>query len=198
MAQRQGHARSRPDGDETVRRRIHGGGDRHHAPPRRDLDAAPRARRCAGHRHRRDLGLLPDQRAGAAFARASADADLRRSLERCIPVPHRARDRHRLGARALHPHHLRRRARLRALHPGRAGHACLRPAGRGRRAVRAAPRRAEGAREPAAGERLSRLRPRHRQHRQRLRDRAWVLRRSEQAGLHRPRRGAARRRRRAR
>ena len=65
-------------------------------------------------------------------------------------------------------------------------------------AVRAAPRRAQGAREPAHGEGLSRLRPRHRQHRQRLRDRARLLRRSEQAGLHRPRRGAASRRRPAR
>ena len=67
-----------------------------------------------------------------------------------------------------------------------------------RRAVRPAPRRTEGARQPAPGKRLPRLRPRHRQHRQRVRDRARVLRRPEQAELHRPRRGAARRRRRAR
>ena len=30
--------------------RLPGRRDRHHAPPRRDLDAAPRSRRCAGHR----------------------------------------------------------------------------------------------------------------------------------------------------
>ena len=42
-------------------------------------------------------------------------------------------------------------------------------AGRG---VRAAPRRAEGARQPAHGEGLPRLRPRHRQHRHRARGRA--------------------------
>ena len=134
MAQRHGHARSRPHGDEARRRAVLGGRDRHHAPPRRDLDAAPHPRRRARVRHRRDLGLLPDQRAGSALARAAADADQRRSLERGVSVPRRARDRHRLRARAVHPHHLSRRARLRALHPGRAGDARLRPPGRGRRA----------------------------------------------------------------
>ena len=88
-----------------------------------------------------------------------------RPVERGVPVPRRARDRHRLRARAVHPHHVPRRARLRALHPGRAGGARLRPARRRRRGVRAAPRRAEGARQPAHGEGLPRLRPRHRQHR---------------------------------
>ena len=72
--------------------------------------------RCARVRHRRHLGLLPAQRAGAAVARAAADADQRRSLQRGVSVPHGARDRHRLCARAVHPHHLRRRAGLRALH----------------------------------------------------------------------------------
>ena len=69
----------------------------------------------------------------------------RRPVERGVPVPHRARDRHRLRARAVRPHHLPRRARLRALHPDRAGDARLRPARRGGRDGRAAPRRPEGA-----------------------------------------------------
>ena len=95
-----------------------------------------------------------------------------------FPVPHRARDRHRLCPRAVHPHHLRRRAGIRALHPDRAGRARLRPPGRGRERLRAAPRGPQGAGEPAHGEGLPRLRPRHRQHRQRLRDRPRLVRRS--------------------
>ena len=75
------------------------------------------ARGCARLRHGRHLGLLPAQCARAEVARAAADADQRRSFERGVSVPHRARDRHRLCARAVHPHHLRRRAGLRALHP---------------------------------------------------------------------------------
>ncbi len=57
----------------------------------------------------------------------------RRPVERGVPVPRRARDRHRLRARAVHPHHLPRRARLRALRPRRAGGARLRPPRRGGR-----------------------------------------------------------------
>ena len=64
-------------------------------------------------------------------------------------------------------------------------------AGRGRRGVRPAPRRAEGAGHPADGEGVPRLRPRHRQHRLGARGRARVRRRAGQAGrVHRPRRGA--------
>ena len=59
-------------------------------------------------------------------------ADVGRPVERGVPVPRGPRDRHRLRPRAVHPHHLPRRARLRALHPDRAGDARLRPAGRGR------------------------------------------------------------------
>ena len=50
MAQRQGHARSRPHGDQARRRGVPGGRDRHHAPPRRNLDAASHSRRCARRR----------------------------------------------------------------------------------------------------------------------------------------------------
>ena len=116
-------------------------------------------------RHRHDLGLRAAQRAGAAVARAAAVADVGRPVQRGVPVPHRARDRHRLRARAVRPDHLPRRARLRAVHPGRAGDARVRPAGRRRPGVRPAARRAQGARQPADGEGLPRLRPRHRQHR---------------------------------
>ena len=91
----------------------------------------------------------------------------------------------------LDPHHLRGRTGLRALHSERAGGPCLRAPGRGRQKLRPAPRRAQGAGQLAHGEGLSRLRPRHRQHRQCLRDGLGLLRRPRQAGgLHRPRGGA--------
>ena len=136
---------------------------------------------------------------GPAFARAAASGDVVRHVERGVPVPRRARDRHRLRARAVRPHHLPRRARLRAVRARRAGRARLRPARRGRRDVRAAPRRPEGAGEPAHGEGLPRLRPRHRQHRLRARSRARLRGGDRQAGrLHRPRRGRRRSGRRAR
>ena len=172
VAQRGRHARGRPHGHQARRRALLGRRVRHRAPPRRDLDAPAHPRRRARLRHRRDLGLRADQRAGAALARAAAVAHERRSLERGVPVPHRARDRHRLRARAVRAHHLPRRARLRALHPRRAGDARLRPPRRGGRSVRPAPRGPEGAREPAHGEGLPRLRPRHRQHRLGARGRA--------------------------
>ena len=70
---------------------------------------------------------------------------------------------------------------------------------RGRRVGRAAARRAEGAGEPAHGEGVPRLRPRHRQHRLGARGRARVRGRPRQARrLHRPRRRRWRRRPRAR
>ena len=47
-----------------------------------------------------------------------------------FPFRAAARDRHRVRPGALHPDHLPRRARLRAVHPGRAGGARVRPAGR--------------------------------------------------------------------
>ena len=149
------------------------------------------AGRRARVRHRRDLRLRADQRAGPALARAAAVADARRPVERGVPVPRRARDRHRLRARAVRPHHVPRRARLRAVHPGRAG-GCTSTTGSSRPArefgLRA--RRPEGAREPAHGEGLPRLRPRHRQHRLGARGRARLRGRSGEAGrVHRPGRG---------
>ncbi len=70
---------------------------------------------------------------GPALARADAVGDDGRPVERGVPVPRRARDRHRLRARALRAHHLPGRARLRALHPDRAGDARVRPPCRGGR-----------------------------------------------------------------
>ena len=67
----------------------------------------------------------------------------------------------------------------------------LRPAGRGRERGGPAARGPQGARQPADGEGLPRLRPRHRQHRHRARGRAGLRGRARQAGrLHRPRRRA--------
>ena len=87
-------------------------------------------------RHRRHRRVRADQRAGAAVARAAADPDHRRSVERSVPVPHRSRDRPRLRTRPVHPHHLPGRARLRAVRAHRAGRARVRPPGRRRAGVR--------------------------------------------------------------
>jgi len=76
-----------------------------------------------------------------------------------VSIPHRARDRHRLRAGALHPHHVRRRARIRTLYPHRAGDARLRSARGSRSVARRAPRGPESAREPADGEGVPRLWP---------------------------------------
>ena len=112
-----------------------------------------------------------------------------RHVERGVPVPRRARDRHRVRPGVVRAHHLPRRARLRAVRPRRTGRPRVRPARRSGRAVRPAPRRAEGAGEPAHGEGLPRLRPRHRQHRHGARGRARLRGGDRQAGrLHRTRR----------
>ncbi len=52
---------------------------------------------------------------------------------------------------AVQPHHLRRRARLRAEHPRGAGRPRLRPRGRSRQELRSASRRPAGPRQPAHG-----------------------------------------------
>ncbi len=72
-----------------------------------------------------------------------------------------------LGLRAgpVRAHHVPRRARLRAVRAGGAGDARLRAARRGRCARGDAAHGPEGAGQPAHGEGLPRLRPRHRQHR---------------------------------
>ena len=111
------------------------------------------------------VGLRAAQRPGAALARAAApltDADL---SNEAFPFRTRPRDRRRLRPGAVRPDHLRRRARLRAVRPRRAGRSTCTTADRGRRDGRPAPRRPQGARQPADGEGLPRLRPRHRQHR---------------------------------
>ena len=129
---------------------------------------------------------------GPHVARAAAVAHHRRPVERGVPVPRRPRDRPRVRARVLC---------VRITYLGELGYELYVPAeqavhvydlivaaGAG---VRSAARRAEGARQPADGEGLPRLRPRHRQHRRPARGRLRVRDRVRQAGwLHRPRRGA--------
>jgi glycine/D-amino acid oxidase-like deaminating enzyme len=104
-------------------------------------------------------------------------------------VPRGRRDRDRLRPGAVPAHHLPRRAGLRALRPRRAGGPRVRPDRRGRRRARAAPRRAQGPRQPAHGEGVPRLRPRHRQHRPRAGGGAGLRRGAGQGALHRPGRG---------
>ena len=120
-----GIARSRPHRHQARRRAVHGRRHRHRPPPRRSAPPSPH-RRGPRVRHRRHVRLRPDQRPRPAFARAAAVADLVRSLERRVPVPHRARDRARVRARAVRPHHVPRRARLRAVRARRAGDARVR------------------------------------------------------------------------
>ncbi len=144
---------------------------------------APHPRRRALLCHRHHGRHRPAQRARPQIARAAAVHHLGGFVQRGLPLPHRARDRHRIRTAAVYPHHLRWRARLRAVHPLGAGRARLRPRGRGGQELRPAPRRPEGPGQPAHGEGLSRLRSRHRQHRRCLRDRSRIRRRSGQAGL---------------
>ncbi len=142
-------------------------------------------RRHAGDRH----AFVADQTAAYAQlnvqgprARAPGRGHRRRRQRRRPPLPRRARARRRLRPRPVHPHHLPGGARLRALHPDRAGDPRLRSPGRRRRRARPAPRRAQGPGQPAPGEGLPRLRPRHRQHRHRARGRPRLRRRPEEAG----------------
>ena len=127
---------------------------------------------AVGRRH--DLRVRAAEHPGAAVTRAAAVAHVGRPVQRGLPVPHRALDRHRLRPRAVRAHHLPRRAGLRALRAHRAGHAPVRPGGRRRSGVRPAPCRAQVPGQPADGEGLPRLRPRHRQHRLGARGRARV------------------------
>ena len=111
------------DDDALLGRRV-----RHRAPPRADVDAAAHRRRTRTPSVTDVTSALrADQRAGAAVARAAAVAHDGRPVERRVPVPRRARDRHRLRAGAVRAHHLPRRARLRAVRARRAGDARLRP-----------------------------------------------------------------------
>ena len=110
--------------------------------------------------------------------------------QRCVPVRHRAGDRARLRGRARAPHFLRRRARLRIVHPDR-----VRPAGvrRDRRGGgrSAGVRRLPCARFAAPGESVSPLGPRHRRRGHAAGGRPRLRVRVRQGGaVHRPRRAA--------
>ena len=166
MAERRRPDRSRPDGDQARARSLHGRRNRYRAPSRRNVDAAShheigvrhqfRAGACV--RQRRHIGVRATQRPGPALARSAAVVDLGRPVQRGVPVPRRARDRHRLRARAVRPNHLSRRTGVRAVHPGRAGGTCLRSDRRRGLAVQSAPRGIENTRQLPDGKRLSRLR----------------------------------------
>ncbi|MGE0546240.1 MAG: FAD-dependent oxidoreductase [Kofleriaceae bacterium] len=120
VARRSGPAAGRPDGDQAERSQVLGGRIRHRASPCRDLDAAT----YAGHRarpHRRcHRSVRAAQHPGTAVARAHGARDHHRHVERGVPVSRRSRDRYRVRAHPVHPHHVRRGARLRAVHPRRA------------------------------------------------------------------------------
>ena len=135
MAQRQGHARSRPDGDQARRRTLLRRRHRHHAPPCRDLDASatfPTMRRPS----------VTDVTSG--YCQINMQGPRSRELLQTLTsadlsneaFPFRTAREIDIGfARvAVRPHHLCRRTRIRALHSGRAGHARLRPPGRSRHA----------------------------------------------------------------
>ena len=109
-----------------------------------------------------------------------------------VPVPRRARDRHRLRARAVRAHHLPRRAGLRALRAGRAGGPRVRP-------DRRLPVRRSGCGTPGSKALASlRMEKGYRDYGHDIdntdsvaRGRARLRGRARQAGrLHRPRRGA--------
>ena len=125
---------------------------------------------------------------GSEGARGAHGGDRRRPLERGDPVQHRARDRDRRCTGAGAAHHVRRRARVRALRCARVGRAGLgSDLGRGRGARH--PRRwLPGARVAADREGLSLLRQRPHARGYAIRRRRGVLRRRGQA-VHR-RRGA--------
>ena len=88
---------------------------------------AARARGRLGARRRRHVGVRVPRPLGAGEPRDPAAADRRRPLERRVPVHDGAGARGRLGAVPRRARHLRRRARLGALLPGR-----VRPAALGR------------------------------------------------------------------
>ena len=191
VAQRGRHARGRPHGHQARRRALLGGRLRHRAPARRDLDAAAHRRR-ARVRHRRDVGLRADQRAGPALARAAAVAHRRPTCPtRRSRSARRARSTSASrGCSACASPTSASSATSSTSRPSRRPHVYDRLVAAGA-ARRAAARRAQGAGQPADGEGLPRLRPRHRQHRLGARGRARLRGRPGQAGrLHRPRRGA--------
>ena len=185
------HARGRPHRHQARRRALLGRRLRHRAPPRRDLDAPP-PRRRARLRHRRHLRLRAAQRPGPALARAAAVAS-----RRPTSPTRRSRSAPRARSTSASPACCASASPTSASsatsstsRPSRPSHVYDRLVEAGQRR-RPAPRRPEGAGQPAHGEGLPRLRPRHRQHRLRARGRPRLRRRPRQAGrLHRPRRGA--------
>ncbi len=186
-AQPPGRHRVRPDGDAPGRRCVHDRHDRRRRHPRRRLDP-PRHRRQPGHAHRRDVVAHRPRRDGPALARAPVASHARRSVQRGVPVRHRARDRDRLSARAGHADHLRRRARLGALHPHGVRVRHLRGSCRRRLGSRSPPRRLPRDGLAPDGEGLPLLGPRHRQRRHPTRGGPDLRRLLQEAHLHGTRR----------
>ena len=164
-AQPAGRHRVRPDGDAPGRRCVHDRHDRRRRHPRRRLDP-PRHRRQPGHAHRRDVVAHRPRRDGPALARAAGAphaapiSPTRRS--RSAP---RARSSIGSAAGAGHADHLRRRARLGALHPHGVRVHHLRGSCRRRLGSRPPPRRLPRDGLAPDGEGLPLLGPRHRQRR---------------------------------
>ena len=132
VVRRRRRTADRPDGHQARRRPVPGRLQRRHPSARRD-DAPPRARAGRGRDHHRrdarnDAALGP----GTARPRPVGVAVTRRLVRRGLPLPHGARGRGGVVPVPRAPGHLRRRARLRAAHPGRPG--CCRS---GRRLVEA-------------------------------------------------------------
>jgi hypothetical protein len=159
-------ARGRPHRHEARRRALLGRRLRHRAPPRRDLDARAHPGRRARVRHRRDLG---------GYAQINVQGPRSRELLQSITsadlsneaFPFRAAREIDIGfARVLC---------MRITYLGELGYELYVPTEQAvhvydrlvaaGRAFGLRPRRPQGAREPAHGEGLPRLRPRHRQHR---------------------------------
>ena len=191
VAERARHARGRPHRHQARRRPVLGGRVGHRAPARRDLAAPARRRRstrssptsppgCAqlnvqGPRSRELLqSLTSADLSNEAFPfRTAREIDLGFARVLCVRITYLGE----LGYELYVP-------------TEQAVHVYDRLVAAGA-AVRPAARRAQGAVQPADGEGLPRLRPRHRQHRLGARGRARLRGRAGQAGrLHRPGRRA--------
>ena len=152
------------------------------------------ARRCGGERHVADVtsALRVPRRVGAArraLLQPLTTADL---SQRRLPVHARPRARGRAGALPRRARHLRRRARLGALLPGRVRRPPLGHALGGGRGARARRRRLQGDRLAPAREGLPRLGRRHHARGLALRGRARLRRQARQGRLRRPRRAGSR------
>ncbi len=109
----------RPDRHPPRRQSVHAR-DRHRVrQPRRGLAAGEAAERRLGRDPRHDLRACLLRAVGSGGSRHPRPTVPRRPVRRGLPVPHRARDRRRLGAGPGVARHLRRRARVGAVRADR-------------------------------------------------------------------------------